>query len=86
MGDGSIASRILESGTMWRWVDSFKPPPLFPRGKSPRYALGTRLARLQSFLEAVAERNSCFCWKPNPGRPAHSLFTIPTELSRLVVQ
>jgi hypothetical protein len=30
-------------GTSWRWVVSFTPLPLYPRGKSHRYTLDTRL-------------------------------------------
>jgi len=45
---GSIAPRILNFGTRWRWVVSFTPQSLYPRGKSPPYALDTRLGRPQS--------------------------------------
>jgi hypothetical protein len=32
----------------YRWVVSFTPRPLYPRGKSPRYPLDRRLGGLQS--------------------------------------
>jgi hypothetical protein len=31
--NGSIAPRILDLGTRWRWVVSFTPRPLYPQGK-----------------------------------------------------
>jgi hypothetical protein len=35
-------------------------------------------------LDTVAKRkNPCPCWESNPGRPAHSLDSILTELPRL---
>jgi hypothetical protein len=40
---GCIDPRFLEFSTSWRWVVSFTPRPLYPRGKSPWYPLGRRL-------------------------------------------
>jgi hypothetical protein len=34
-GSGGIAPRILDLGNRWRWVVSFMPRPLYPKGKSP---------------------------------------------------
>jgi hypothetical protein len=45
---GSIASRILDLGTRWRWVVSFTPRPLYHQGKSPWYPLDRRLGGPQS--------------------------------------
>jgi hypothetical protein len=47
-GSGCVGPRFLV-GTSWRWVVSFKPQPqpLYPRTKSPRYALCRRLRGLQ---------------------------------------
>jgi hypothetical protein len=42
-GSGSIAPRILDLGTKWKWVVSFTPRPFYPQGKSPKYALDRRL-------------------------------------------
>jgi hypothetical protein len=39
MGSGCKDPNFLDLGTSWRWVVSFSPLPLFPRGKSPRYPL-----------------------------------------------
>jgi hypothetical protein len=41
---GCIDPGFLDLGTSWRWVVSFTPRPLYPRGKSPRYPLNTRLS------------------------------------------
>jgi hypothetical protein len=32
----------------WRWVVSFTPRPLYPRGKCPRYSLDSRLSEPQN--------------------------------------
>jgi hypothetical protein len=34
MGSGCIDPHFLDLGTSWRWVVSFTPRPLYPRGKS----------------------------------------------------
>jgi hypothetical protein len=47
-GIGGIAPCILDLGTRWRWVVSFKPQPIYPQGKSPWYPLNSRLGGLQS--------------------------------------
>jgi hypothetical protein len=41
-GSGHIDPHFLDLGTSWRWVVSFTPLPVYPRGKSPRYPLGPR--------------------------------------------
>jgi hypothetical protein len=48
MGSGYIDPHFLDLGTSWRWVVSFTPRPLYPRGKNPRYPLDRR------FLTTVA--------------------------------
>jgi hypothetical protein len=45
---GSIASRILELGTRWRWMVSFTSGQFYPQGKSPWYTLYRRLGGTQS--------------------------------------
>jgi hypothetical protein len=35
LGSGGIAPRILDIGTRWRWVVSFRPRPLYPRERAP---------------------------------------------------
>jgi hypothetical protein len=47
-GSGCIDPHFLDLGTSWRWVVSFTPLPLYPRGKSPRYPLDRRLGGPQS--------------------------------------
>jgi hypothetical protein len=47
-GNGCIDPHCLDLGTGWRWMVSFTPLPLYPRGKSPRYPLDRRLGWPQS--------------------------------------
>jgi hypothetical protein len=51
-GNGGIAPRILNHGTSWRWVVSFMPRPLYPRGKSPQYPLVGWLGGSRAGLDA----------------------------------
>jgi hypothetical protein len=48
MGGGCIDRRILDLGTSWRWVVSFKHRPLYRGWKSHRNALDRRLGRSQN--------------------------------------
>jgi hypothetical protein len=32
---GCITHAFFDLGTRWRWVNSFTPRPLYPKGKSP---------------------------------------------------
>jgi hypothetical protein len=60
-------------------VVSFTPQPLYPL-----YPFGRRLDVPQSWSRRGSEENKFFpLLKANPGRPAHSLITIVTELPRL---
>jgi len=43
-----VVLRILDLGTRWRWLVSFTPRPLYPRGKRHWYPLDTRLGASQS--------------------------------------
>jgi hypothetical protein len=45
---GSIPPPIIGLGIRWRWVVSFTPQPLYPRGKRPWYPLDRRLGGPQS--------------------------------------
>jgi len=57
-----MALRILHLGARWRWVVSFTPRPLYPRGKSPLYAFNRRLGGPQSWSEhSGEEKNPCPC-------------------------
>jgi hypothetical protein len=46
-GSGGIFPRILDLGTTWRWVVSFRPQPLYPQGKTLWYPLDRRLSGSQ---------------------------------------
>jgi hypothetical protein len=45
---GGIDPRFLHVGSSRRWVGSFTPRPVYPRGKNPSYPLDTRLGGPQS--------------------------------------
>jgi len=51
-------------GTRWRWVVSFTPRPLYPQGKSPRYALDRRLGGPQNRSGYGGEKKNS---QPLPG-------------------
>jgi hypothetical protein len=57
-GGVDINPHFLDLGTSWRWVVSFTPRPLYPRGKSPRYPLDRRLGGPQGRSGRCGE-NSC---------------------------
>jgi hypothetical protein len=48
IGEWMCSSTILDLDTRWRWVVSFTPRLLYPRGKSPRYPLDRRLGGPQN--------------------------------------
>jgi hypothetical protein len=85
MGSGGIPWCILNLGASWRWVASFTPRPLYPRGKNFRYPLDRRMGESQSrYGRGGKEKNSYSGRESNPNSPACGLVAIPTELSRLV--
>jgi hypothetical protein len=49
-----ITPRILDLSTRWRWVDSFTPRPLYPKGKSTHWIGGWEGPR--AVLDAVVKR------------------------------
>jgi hypothetical protein len=89
-GNEGIAPRILNLGTRWRWVVSFKPRPLYPLGMSHRYPLDIRLGGLQNLSGRGGDRKKKIPLLPlrelNPSRPARSLVTKLTELVPLPTQ
>jgi hypothetical protein len=92
-GEWRYSSIILDLGTGWRRVVSFKHGLLYPRRKSLRYPLDRRLCRPQSRsggcvgpwagLDAVGKwRNLTSVGNRTPAVPS---VAIPTELSRLLL-
>jgi len=55
-GNGGIALHILSFGSSWRWVISFTPVPLYPRGKSLD---SHRLGGWMVWTQWQRERNPC---------------------------
>jgi hypothetical protein len=75
MGERCIEPVFFDLGTSWRWVVSFTPRPLYPRGKSPRYPLDRRLGGPQGRSRRLEKR--IFLTLPGlelrpHGRPARS--------------
>jgi hypothetical protein len=56
-GSWCIDPCFLHLGTSWRWVVSFTPLPLNPRGKRPRYSLDRRLGEPRSRSKWYGEVN-----------------------------
>jgi hypothetical protein len=83
MWDWNYSSTFLDFGTRWKWVVSFMPRPLYPRGRSPRYQLDRRLGGLQSrFGPCAREKNLATAGNKTPTVQPLAL-PITTELSRL---
>jgi hypothetical protein len=66
----SIAPRILNLGSSWRWVSASRPGRFTP-GLRTQYTLDKRLCGPQNWSDAVAKRRNshCPCWELNPVRP-----------------
>jgi hypothetical protein len=77
VGEWRYSSTFLNLSTRWRWVVSFTPLPLYPRGKSPRYPLDRRLGEPQSRSgPCEQEKNLALPGiEPGPELPNHFLFT-----------
>jgi len=71
---GHIASHILNLGTRWKWVVSFKPRPLYAKVKSPRCLTDRTLDGPQSLYGRGGEE------KRSQPVPIRSLVTVMTEL------
>jgi hypothetical protein len=72
VGDWRYSSAILDLGIRGRWVVSFTPLPLYPRGKIPRYPLDRRLSGPQSQSGRCGEETILYCQESKSGRPARS--------------
>jgi hypothetical protein len=86
LGSGGIAPRILDLGTRWRWVVSFTPRPLYPRGNSPAYPLDRRLGGPQSRCGRGEEKNSQPLLGLEPPIIQLVAQSYTTELTRLLAQ
>jgi hypothetical protein len=85
---GGIA-QCINLGIIWRWVESFKPRPLYSRGKNHgTHWTGGWGGGPCAGLDIMAKRrksNYCPCRELNPGRPARRLVSILTQVSRLLL-
>jgi hypothetical protein len=82
---GGVAPHILNLDTRLRWVVSFKPRPLYPRGKSLWLPLGRSLRGPQCRpARGGEEKEKCLprpFQKSNRGSSARSLVSVLIELS-----
>jgi hypothetical protein len=76
----SIAPRILNLGTRWRWVVSFTPRPFYPRWKKSWYLFDMRLGVPQSRSGRGGEEKKS---QPLPGIEPHS--SSPWNWKRLLL-
>jgi hypothetical protein len=74
---------LLDLGTRWRWVVSFTPQLLYPRGKRPRYALDRRLGGPESWSGRYGERKTFPLFGFEPWLSSLKPSAVPTELSQL---
>jgi len=84
VGSGVIDPSILNLCTWWSWAVSFRPRPLYIRGKRPRYPLDRSLGGLHSRSGGGGEEKKSHPrtrWGLNPGRPHRSLVSILTYSS-----
>jgi hypothetical protein len=72
------SSIVLDLGTRWRWVVSFTPRPLHPRGKSSLCPLHRRLGAAQSLSEGYGDEKNLA--STGNRTPAVQPVTIATEL------
>jgi hypothetical protein len=72
-GSGCIDPYFLDLGTSWRWVVSFAPWPLYPRGKRPRYPLERRLGGPQSRFERRGEEKNLHPTRTRTPTPRSSI-------------
>jgi hypothetical protein len=78
---------FLDLDTNWKWVVSFMPRPLYPRGKSLRYSLDTRLDVHQSWSGWCGEEkilDPSRTQTPTPWSSSPQSVTIPIALSRVL--
>jgi hypothetical protein len=79
-GSGSIAPRILDLDTRWRWVVSLTPRPLYSQGKNPWYPLDRKLGGHQSQSGRGGEdKNS------QPHRESNPITPIVQPVAQLIV-
>jgi hypothetical protein len=72
-GGGGIHPHILSLGTRYIWVISFKPRPLYPQGKGPRYPLDRRLGGPLRRSGHSKKREILLNWESNPNSSAVQL-------------
>jgi hypothetical protein len=83
MESGGRAPRIRNLGSIWRWVVSFTPQPLYPRERAPGTHRIGGWVDPRSYLDAVTKRKKSLHFpfqKSNPCRLAHCLVSTLTEL------
>jgi hypothetical protein len=62
-GSVCIDPHFLDLGISWRWVVSFTPLPLYPRGKSPQHPLDRRLGGPQAPVLTTWRRENSWLYR-----------------------
>jgi hypothetical protein len=87
MREWRYSSTILNLGTRWRWVVSFKPLQLYPQGNRRRYPLNRTVDEPQSRSGRCGEEKiSCSFRETNPGRPTRSPSLYRLSYPRIVLE
>jgi hypothetical protein len=85
MGEWRYTSTILDLGTRWRLVVSFKPRPLlYPRGKSPLYPLDRRLGGPQSRSGRCEDEKNLAVLGIEPWPSSYTDWATPTPYTRII--
>jgi hypothetical protein len=80
LGEWSCSFTILEVATRWRWMVSFMPQPLYPRGDSPRHPLVRAIGWTQEPIWTLWRREKSFAPARNQTLTVQPVAT-PSELS-----
>jgi hypothetical protein len=78
----TIFPPILNFGTRHTWLFSFRPWPHCPGERTPPVPTGYGAGWAPELSGCGdEEKNTYPCWESSPGHTAHSLVTVPAELS-----
>jgi hypothetical protein len=80
IGEWRYRTTVLDLGTRWRWVVSFRHRLLYSQRKSPRHLLDRRLGGIQIRSGRCGEK-SLTLWLCQESNSAAQPVAIPTELS-----
>jgi hypothetical protein len=82
MEESRYSSTILDLGIRWRWIVSFTPLPLYPRGNGLRFPLDGRLGEPQSRSGCCGEEKNVALLGIEPRPSSPQPVAIPTLVQR----